>query len=175
MMPPRPNILRDEVTSSDFGHAYGKYNAYGKYILGTSATSTGSHVSDEYYVGRAADWAVGQLKQDVGDLMDRVDKLELNYGDAVREALIQSGLADFKSKLEVEFVRIVEERVRETVETIEKAYKNLNERINDYEASMIKKLEKIDAESVKRQATFDKIDFLAKELGYQMEIADKSF
>ena len=172
-MPPRPvvNIWRDEVTSANFGHAYGKY------MLGTSAStaSASSHVADEYYVGKAADWAVAQLKQDVGDLMDRVDKLELNYGDAVREALVQSGLADFKSKLEVEFVRIVEERVRETVGTIEKAYKNLNERINDYEASMIKKLEKIDAESVKRQATFDKIDFLAKELGYQMEIADKSF
>lgn len=182
-MPPRPGMLRPEdydnlsatADSSYIGRAdtatireqYMRECLMNNYSTGSTGTAT------PYYSGNT--YAVGRLQHDVGELIDEVAKLSFEFSDTLQEALKQVGMSDYKERIQKEFKSIIEQRLTETVNTIEKAYRGLNERINEYEKAMKEKLDKLDQESVKRKITLDKIDFLAKELGYQMEIANKSF
>lgn len=164
-MPPRSgliNVITDEVSTSSAA----MWSA-------TNTSASSYYGADEYH--RIPDWGTHLLKQDVDRLTLQVDNLSADYADAIRIALDRIGLADYKSQVEKEVKSVIESRLQQITETVDKAYKSLNEKINVFEKQMNEKLEKFDAEFRKRKVELDKIDFLAKELGYQMEIADKSF
>lgn len=161
-MPPRSGLVNitDEVSTSSAA-------------MWSGTTSASSYYgADEY---RIPDWGTHLLKQDVDRLSLQVDNLSADYADAIRIALDRIGLSDYKSQVEKEVKSVIESRLHQITDTVDKAYKSLNEKINVFEKQMNEKLEKFDTEFRKRKVELDKIDFLAKELGYQMEIADKSF
>lgn len=141
----------------------------------TSATSAYYSVDPNVYAASQLRSYMDDMGRDFAFLEERVDKLSLEFGDTLGEALKQIGMADYKDRIQKEFKEIVKERLESTVSTVDKAYKALNERVNEFEKELNKRLEKLDQESAKRQLVLDKIDFLAKELGYQMDLAQKSF
>lgn len=153
--------------SSAWGSVWSNYQD--QFVKPTTASSTAINYTNEFYnpIGRT----VAQLEE----LQMQVDKLVFDFENTLEIALKQVEMADYKDRIQNDFKAIIDRKLTEIITVAEGTYKALNERVNNYEQWANEKLAKIDEEIKKREQVLKKIDFLAQELGYQMDIAQKSF
>lgn len=150
------------------------YNTSASNLYSSTASIASTATADHYYYDPSRSF-IEDFTRRLATLEYDTDELSGKFESALSEALKQVGMADYKDRIQKEFKEVLVEEFRRIEKVVNKHYESLNERVNEYELRTIKKIEDLDKLIKDKQTILEKIDFLAKELGYQADMAQKSF